>query len=94
MSRITTETRLAQSEAVLFTEVDGGITLMNMDNAEYYHFDEVGAAIWSRIDGQSNVGDICAALLSQFEADASDCEDDTFEFLAKVLDLGLIEVAP
>jgi Coenzyme PQQ synthesis protein D (PqqD) len=94
VNHITKESTVVQSESVLFTELAGGITLMNMDNAKYYHFDEVGAAIWRCIDGQSSVGDICSSLMSQFDADRAECEQDTFEFLNKIVGLSLIEVVP
>lgn len=93
INQLTRETRLAQSESVLFSEVEGGITLMNMDNAEYYHFDEVGAAIWKRIDGRSSIGEICAALTSEFDVDVSECESDTLDFLKEIAGLELVAMA-
>lgn len=93
MKQFTKETMLARSEAVLFSEVEGCITLMNMDNAEYYHFDEVGTAIWNHIDGQSSIGDICSALMEEFDAEPSECESDTVEFLQEIADLKLVVVS-
>tara|TARA_B100000678_G_scaffold275025_1_gene266583 strand:- start:1511 stop:1807 length:297 start_codon:yes stop_codon:yes gene_type:complete len=80
-SEITLATTLGKAEQVLSSSVDDGLLLMDMDTGDYHHFDDIASSIWSRIDGEKSVGDVCLELQDEFQVDPAQCEEDTLEFL-------------
>lgn len=65
---LTLESRVTRNNAVLFTPVDGEIVAMNIDCANYYNFDGIGAFIWNMLETENSISDICDALLCKYDA--------------------------
>ena len=87
MTEINLETKLARNDAILFSDVADGTTLMDIDSGEYFHYEAVGARIWDLIDGQRTVAEICTALQEEFEVDGATCQTDTLAFLSRLSEL-------
>jgi hypothetical protein len=56
-----------------------------------YTLNEVGAAIWQRIDGTTTLDQIAAALTREFEVAAEQARSDLLEFVTSLAAVGLIE---
>lgn len=93
MSDLTMTSVLTRNEAVLFSNVEDGTALMDIDSGEYYHFEAVGTRVWELIDGKRDIAAICSALLEEFDVDVETCERDTIGFLAKLSELGHVKPA-
>ncbi|HUO84716.1 MAG TPA: PqqD family protein [Thermoanaerobaculia bacterium] len=66
----------------------------NVGNLEaVYTTSEVGDFIWSRIDGQTSVGEIVDALCDAYDVEPAQAEQDLEAFLASLQEAGLIEQA-
>jgi hypothetical protein len=72
-------------------EVDGERVLLDRSTGSLHKLNDVGAAIWSRLDGSRTVGSLVAELSEEFEVDSDRVAHDVREFLAELAQLGLLE---
>lgn len=71
--------RIMDDEAVLVLPDKGQVKVLN----------EVGARIWSIIDGKRSVREIASIICAEYEVGADVAEADTFEFVADLIDRGI-----
>lgn len=81
MPNLTTQSVVRRSDAVLFTDIEDSMSLMDMDSGQYFDFDLTGAQIWKLIDGERSVSEICGLLQEDFDVTPASCQTDTLEFL-------------
>ena len=78
----------APSEDIVAREIEGEIVIIPLVSGiadtddELYTLNETGKAIWDRLDGNTSLGDVAAALAGEYEAVGNDIEEDV---------LGLVE---
>ena len=82
----------ARNEAIVFTDLDDTIVMMDVDEGQYYELDTVGAKIWALIEDPRPVAEICDALAGEFDVDPDTCRDETLEFLQTASEHRIIEV--
>ena len=85
-------TIVARDEAVIFTEIDDVIIMMDVDEGRYYELDEVGARIWAVIESGASVAAICDALREEYEVAADVCQRDVLDFVTEAQHRGVIRV--
>jgi pyrroloquinoline quinone biosynthesis protein D len=75
-----------------FTEadIDHEIVIMRLDNGEFFSLSGTAAAIWRLIDGERDTAALVAAAASQFDVTESEISLDVEEFLAQLVDTGLL----
>ena len=76
------QSRRLEHEAVVVLPDKGEVKVLN----------EVGAQIWTLVDGSRTVREIIAALCAEFEASPVVVEADTVKFLAELQQKGLITI--
>ena len=91
---ISLTTVVARNEAIVFTEIDDIIVMMDVDEGRYYELDEIGARIWALLESGASVAAICDALLKEYEVDREDCHRDVLDFVAEAHRRGLIRIPP
>jgi PqqD family protein of HPr-rel-A system len=80
-----------QATSAAGVEVDGERVLLDRGTGSLHLLNDVGAAIWSRVDGSRTVGSIVAELSEAFDADAAQVASDVQQFLGRLARLGLID---
>lgn len=89
---LTSCTIVARNDDALYSEVADGMSLMDIESGNYYHYDQVGAEVWKALDGTQTVASLCEGLRESFDVDAETCLTDTLEFLEELRGLGLVVV--
>jgi hypothetical protein len=74
----------------LEAEVDGERVLMSPKNFAYFGLMDTGALVWDRIDGSTSIGEMIAALVSEFDADETTVRSDVTEFISALDAAGLL----
>ena len=74
--------RIIEQEAILVDVKGGNVMQMN----------EVGAFIWSQINGEKSARRIIDSVCEAFEADKDRIKKDTLEFLSELLKRRIIKV--
>ena len=72
----------SETEAVILLPEKGQVKVIN----------EVGAYIWSLIDGTNTVRQIVALICSEYEVDQKIAERDANNFLADLVQRGIIQI--
>lgn len=72
--------RMVDQEAVLVLPERGKVKVLN----------EVGAYIWSRVDGNQSVSEIAAQVSGAYAVSQQEAEADTLSFLEELAERGLI----
>ncbi|WP_282937468.1 lasso peptide biosynthesis PqqD family chaperone [Paenibacillus sp. RC67] len=86
-----------------FSEVKGNIVsdmggekvMLSIANSKYYNLGEVGGDIWNCLTSSPSVSveRIVLALMSQYEVEQAECEQQVVSFLEHLLEEGLIQWA-
>ena len=73
---------VVEDEAVIVLPGKGKVKVLN----------EVGAFIWSQVDGYRTVAEIVKSVCEEFDVDQPQAEADTIAFLADLQERGVISV--
>ncbi|HJU65715.1 MAG TPA: PqqD family protein, partial [Gemmatimonadaceae bacterium] len=63
-------TAVAKNPEVIYTELEDGAVLLNMENGFYYSLDVVGVEVWRLIEPGNGAADIGTALTTMFDVSA------------------------
>ncbi len=58
-----------------------------------YTFNEVGALIWSLIDGSRTVDEIAGAVVDEFDVDLDEARRDVVQFVSTLSEAGLVRAS-
>ena len=72
--------RIVDGEAVLLLPAKGKVKVLN----------EVGAFIWSKVDGVNTVRDISESIQGEYDVDHREAKQDTLLFLIDLEERGVI----
>ena len=86
--------QVSRNEAIVFTDLDNTIVMMDVDEGQYYELDPTGARIWTLLETGRSVTDLCDALVAEFEVEPDTCHHDTLEFLQTASALRIVHVQP
>lgn len=90
MGSINLNTTIKRNPEMVSTDVDGEKVMMSVESGEYFGLDPVGSRIWELIESPIKVCKLVEELLEEFEVTQSQCEADTFEFLAELQEKKLL----
>ena len=79
--KLTMNSKIARSEDVLTSEVDGDVVMMSIEQGTYSGLDKIGSEIWRLLEKPMRIADICSAMTVRFDVTKADCEKDVLAFL-------------
>ena len=85
---------ISRNEAIVFTDLDDTIVMMDVNEGKYYELDQIGARLWSLLETGRSVADLCDALSTEFDVDPDTCLRDTLEFLQTAGTLRIVHIQP
>jgi len=89
--KLDVNSKVCHDEAVIFTDLDDKIVMMNVENGAYYDFDDIASCIWRKLEKPISVVELCAALGEEFDVDEDSCLADSLEFLDELAARNLIK---
>jgi hypothetical protein len=84
--------RVVAPDDVVWQEVDGKVSLTTLGDERYFALDAVGSRMWALLDESPDVATACDRLLALFEVDEDTLRADLGDFIAKLVDRGLLRV--
>lgn len=82
---------LVRSSELVHSEVDGEITMMNVETGRYYGLSStVAADIWRLLQQPVKAQQICEQLVSEYRVEPDRCEREVLAFLQRLSDEGVI----
>lgn len=84
-------TLIIRSQALVSSELEGEIILLNIESGLYYSLDGVGAYIWQLLQSPRTVAEIEQAILSRYNVEPDRCRRDMLALFQELEGEGLIE---
>ncbi|MCE8011146.1 PqqD family peptide modification chaperone [Billgrantia desiderata] len=76
--------------SLLASQVNDDVVLFSAERGMYYGTQAVGGRIWSLIQDETSVSDICERVLAEFSVERENCERDVLQFLEQLETEGLV----
>ncbi len=71
-------------------EVDDEIIILDIPSGQYFGLNDVGALVWSLLDGTTDRDGLIDAVTSAFDVDRDTAAADIDSLLAELVDAGLV----
>ena len=91
---VTDTTTISRTGTLLEAEVDGEIVALNVESGTCYGFNSTATRVWSMIEQPRTIGEICEALVAQFDVQPEDCRRDVIELIRELQSDGLVKSEP
>ena len=92
MSNIDLRTIVARSDTLLYSTVDGDVTMMSVETGNYYGLTAVGARIWSLLDQPASAAEVCDRLMKEYRVERARCEIEVLNVFQRMVDEGVLTV--
>ncbi|MGX2961399.1 lasso peptide biosynthesis PqqD family chaperone [Peribacillus sp. JNUCC 23] len=83
---------IAQGKGNIVSDMGGEKVMLSVRNGKYYNLGEMGGAIWDRIEKPISVTQLINALMSEYEVEQSECEEQVISFLELLNEEGLLKL--
>lgn len=73
--------------------VEKDLILFDPDSGKYFATDEVGSDIWRYLQTPLSLEELSGRMAQEYDVDLDRCSKDVAEFVAKLMDAGLVELS-
>ena len=87
---LSNRTVAVRNEAIIFTDLDDTVVMMDPDEGRYYELDPVGTRVWTLLESARTVAELCEALVAVYDVDPETCRGDVTAFLQETRTLGIV----
>ena len=84
--------RVILSPEAMFQEIAGEGVILDLASSTYFGLDGVGVRLWQLLQADPDLQTACATLLSEYEIDAAQLEEDVRALVAQLCAAGLARV--
>lgn len=84
------KTILTHNEECPVRPVGSGLIIASPEGNETHSIEDIGAFIWSRIDGNKALCDILDDILSEYQVAQTTAEEDLQAFISQLMEAGLV----
>ena len=91
--KISLNQEVIQGKGNIVSDMGGEKVMLSINNGKYYNLGEIGGEIWDIMQqDRIEINQIVSTLLSIYEVERVECEQQVISFLSHLLDEGLIEI--
>ena len=92
MTSLSPETVIARRGEPLTATVDDDLVMFDAERGEYFGLDRVGRRIWELLETPRSVGELCTALMTEFDVTPEACRADVGTFVDRLHEAELVEL--
>ena len=81
---ITSDSVVSQAEDQVFTDIDGEVVLMTIEDGDYYGFDLVLSKIWTLIEAPTAISSLVDQLTQAYDVERETCQSDVLDVLNRL----------
>jgi hypothetical protein len=85
-------TTLQRKAAVVGADVADDAILLDIDTGYFFQLNSTGAKIWAFVEQPQTLGALTAHMAANYKVDAETCRSDVAEFVADLIERGVLEV--
>lgn len=86
-------TMLRRKAAVVGADVADDAILLDIDSGYFFQLNRTGAKIWAFVEAPQTMGALRAHMAARYKVDVEECRRDVTEFVADLIERGVLEVA-
>jgi hypothetical protein len=90
--KVSLNSQIVQREGNVVSDMDGEKVMLNIGKGKYYNLGELGGTIWGLMNSPVEVNKIITALLSEYEIEKVECEQQVLAFIRSLHKEGLIQI--
>jgi hypothetical protein len=90
-SMISIDQIFSQVKGNIVSNMGGEKVMLSVKQGKYYNLGEIGGRIWGLIDGEVSVQQLILKLISEYDVNQAECEEQVLSFLDHLLKENLIE---
>ncbi len=90
---MTLNTKIIIPETLFLQEVDDETILLDSITNEYFSINEIGALIWETLEEKKDLNSVKEEIISNYEVDEKQVENDILNFIQEVANKGLITIS-
>lgn len=83
---------ISQVHGNIVSDMDGEKVMLSIHNGKYYNMGEIGGEIWEQIKDPITTEDLVFSLMTQYNVEQKECEEQVVFFLNLLLEESLIKV--
>ncbi|MCW3846656.1 PqqD family protein [Sphingomonas sp. LB-2] len=87
-------TRLRRKPGLVAADVADDAILLDIDSGYFFQLNRTGAKIWALVAEPQSLGAVCDHMANGFRVDPETCRSDVTEFVADLLERGVLEIEP
>ena len=84
---------VARSPGLIESAIDNEIVALNIETGTCYGLNATGSRIWTLLARPVRISDICAALVDEYQVDATTCEAEVIDLIEHLIEENLVVVA-
>jgi len=92
-SFITEQTVVSRNANLLTAPVHDETVMMDIDGGQYYGLDDIGTAIWQRLEAPQTFGALIDYLAAQYDAERGVIAADVAKLLAQMAEHKVVSLA-
>lgn len=81
---------ISQGKGNVVSDMDGEKVMMSIYNGKYYNLGEIGGVIWDLIKKPITVNQLLTILITEYDVEQKECEEQVISFLKLLNDESLI----
>jgi hypothetical protein len=85
-------TVVARSDSLLYSHIEGDVTMLSVETGKYYGLTKVGARIWSLLEQPISAEQVCRQLTTEYRVDPNRCEGDVLNIFRRMAEEGIVTV--
>ena len=90
--QLTQETIIRRSDALLSTNLEDDVVMMDVEQGAYYGLEAVAARIWALTEQPLSVGSLCDRLVTEYQISPEQCQQEVLAFLGELLNQHLVQI--
>lgn len=90
---ITANELVVQSDGYLVSEMNGEKVMLSIENGKYYNLGQLGGRVWELIATPVSIQDMVKQLVTEYEIEPGECEQQVCSYLQQLAAEGLIQVS-
>jgi hypothetical protein len=92
MPAMTSSTVVARSDDAIAAPLGEDLAMMDIERGRYFVLDDIGHAIWSRLETPRRVSELVDDLQARYDVTREQCERDVIALLVTLHAKGLVGV--